>query len=132
MAKTKAMDSSLAMVGTRAMVNSNLDMAETRVMGSNSLATASNSLATDSSSNLDTAKTQARNTKNKDRDTKGRSLSRQSRIPAVTTLRTAAIQTAVQERSSLRDTAAISLPSPSAKLDPGTPSTCRRTLTAAR
>merc|ERR1719237_748332 len=129
MARTKAMDSRLAMVatraGTRAMDNSNLDTAETRVMGSNSLATAS-------SSNLATAKTRARNTRNKDRDTKGRSRSRPSRIPAGTTLRTAATQTPVQEGNSLRDTADISPPRPSAKLDPVTPSTCRRTLTGAR
>merc|ERR1719275_118287 len=141
--RTKAMDSRLAMVatraGTRAMDNSNLDTAETRVMGSNSLATDSSNLATASSSNLDTAssslataKTRARNTRNKDRDTKGRSRSRPSRIPAGTTLRTAATQTPVQEGNSLRDTADISPPRPSAKLDPGTPSTCRRTLTGAR
>merc|ERR1719398_92665 len=116
MARTKAMDSRLAMVatraGTRAMDNGNLDTA--------------------SSSNLATAKTRARNTRNKDRDTKGRSRSRPSRIPAGTTLRTAATQTPVQEGSSLRDTADISLPRPSAKRDPDTPSTCRRTLTGAR
>merc|ERR1712037_428678 len=129
-------DSRLAMVATRAetraMDNSNLDTASSNLAtASSNLATANSSnLATASSSNLATAKTRARNTRNKDRDTKGRS--RPSRIPAGTTLRTAATQTPVQEGNSLRDTADISPPRPSAKLDPGTPSTCRRTLTGAR
>merc|ERR1719507_1353277 len=142
--KAKAMDSKVATaaatratgskvtratVETRAMETSNLDMVATRVMDNNSLATASSSSLDTANSNPATARTPARNTTSKGLVTSSLSRIRRSRIPAETTLRMAAGKTAVRE--GLRHTVvAISHPSPSAKRGPGTPSTCRRTLTA--